>query len=237
MPRGFIVVPGLIDMHVHLREPGQEHKETIATGAGVRRGRRLHRGGLHAQHVAGERQRRASPSFILKKAARGRTSHASIRSAPSRGAARASCSPTSPSCMRQAAAPSPTTAARRDGAADAPGARVRVACSTCRSSTTARTRRSRAMASHTRDSSPRPLGLRGLPAAAERSWSQRDVTLAGLTGGHVHLAHMSARGSLRAVREGKAAGVRGHLRSRSASLRADRRVLSKRRSSTTRTAR
>ena len=32
MKRGWIVAPGLIDMHVHLREPGQEHKETIATG-------------------------------------------------------------------------------------------------------------------------------------------------------------------------------------------------------------
>src|SRR4051812_38134496 len=31
--RGWIVAPGLIDIHVHLREPGQEHKETIATGA------------------------------------------------------------------------------------------------------------------------------------------------------------------------------------------------------------
>ena len=31
-PAGLVVVPGLIDMHVHLREPGQEHKETIATG-------------------------------------------------------------------------------------------------------------------------------------------------------------------------------------------------------------
>ena len=30
--RGWIVVPGLIDVHVHLREPGQEHKETVATG-------------------------------------------------------------------------------------------------------------------------------------------------------------------------------------------------------------
>jgi dihydroorotase len=29
---GLIVAPGFIDMHVHLREPGQEHKETIATG-------------------------------------------------------------------------------------------------------------------------------------------------------------------------------------------------------------
>ncbi len=31
---GWIVAPGLIDIHVHLREPGQEHKETIATGEG-----------------------------------------------------------------------------------------------------------------------------------------------------------------------------------------------------------
>src|SRR5688572_27769517 len=32
IPAGYIVCPGLIDMHVHLREPGQEHKETVATG-------------------------------------------------------------------------------------------------------------------------------------------------------------------------------------------------------------
>src|SRR3954469_21993652 len=30
--RGLIVAPGFIDMHVHLREPGQSHKETIASG-------------------------------------------------------------------------------------------------------------------------------------------------------------------------------------------------------------
>ena len=32
IPAGLVVCPGLIDMHVHLREPGQEHKETVATG-------------------------------------------------------------------------------------------------------------------------------------------------------------------------------------------------------------
>jgi dihydroorotase len=32
MKRGWIIAPGLIDIHVHLREPGQEHKETVATG-------------------------------------------------------------------------------------------------------------------------------------------------------------------------------------------------------------
>ena len=38
------------------------------------------------------------------------------------------------------------------------------------------------------------LGLRGLPGAAETIMVQRDVTLAGLTGGRVHIAHMSAHG-------------------------------------------
>src|SRR6188474_607374 len=33
IPQDFIVCPGFIDMHVHLREPGQEHKETVASGA------------------------------------------------------------------------------------------------------------------------------------------------------------------------------------------------------------
>src|SRR6266850_3546759 len=32
IPGGLVVCPGFIDMHVHLREPGQEHKETVATG-------------------------------------------------------------------------------------------------------------------------------------------------------------------------------------------------------------
>ena len=32
LPSGLVITPGLIDMHVHLREPGQEHKETVATG-------------------------------------------------------------------------------------------------------------------------------------------------------------------------------------------------------------
>ena len=32
VPGGLVVCPGFIDMHVHLREPGQEHKETVATG-------------------------------------------------------------------------------------------------------------------------------------------------------------------------------------------------------------
>jgi dihydroorotase len=51
------------------------------------------------------------------------------------------------------------------------------------------------------------LGLRGIPAAAESIMVERGVSLAELTGGRFHVAHMSVRQSLRAVRDGKARGV------------------------------
>ena len=50
---GQVVCPGLIDLHVHLREPGQTAKETIATGTAAAARGRIYLGGLHAQHVAG----------------------------------------------------------------------------------------------------------------------------------------------------------------------------------------
>jgi dihydroorotase len=52
------------------------------------------------------------------------------------------------------------------------------------------------------------LGLRGIPGAAEALGVERGVLLAELTGSRLHIAHMSARASLRAVRKGKDAGVR-----------------------------
>jgi dihydroorotase len=52
------------------------------------------------------------------------------------------------------------------------------------------------------------LGLRGIPGVAESLMVERDISLAELTGAHVHVAHMSARQSLRAVRSGKERGVR-----------------------------
>jgi dihydroorotase len=51
------------------------------------------------------------------------------------------------------------------------------------------------------------LGLRGIPGIAESLMVERDISVAEMTGGHVHIAHMSARQSLRAVRDGKARGV------------------------------
>jgi dihydroorotase len=52
------------------------------------------------------------------------------------------------------------------------------------------------------------LGLRGIPGEAEGIMVARDVMLASLTGGHVHIAHMSARSSIAAVRAGRDHGIR-----------------------------
>src|SRR6185436_11460890 len=51
------------------------------------------------------------------------------------------------------------------------------------------------------------LGLKGMPRTAEDLIVARDILLAELTGGHVHLAHMSTAGSARLIREAKARGV------------------------------
>jgi dihydroorotase len=52
------------------------------------------------------------------------------------------------------------------------------------------------------------LGLRGIPGACEALGVERGVLLAELTGSHFHVAHMSARASLRAVRKAKEAGIK-----------------------------
>ena len=59
--KGKIVAPGFIDMHVHLREPGFEYKETIATGVRRSGGRRVHRSLLHAEHEPADRRRIGRP--------------------------------------------------------------------------------------------------------------------------------------------------------------------------------
>src|SRR4029079_14956170 len=51
------------------------------------------------------------------------------------------------------------------------------------------------------------LGLRGIPGVAESLMVERDISLAELTNAHVHICHLSARQSLRAVRTGKERGV------------------------------
>jgi len=52
------------------------------------------------------------------------------------------------------------------------------------------------------------LGCLGIPAAAEEAMVARDIVLAEHTGGHLHLAHLSTKGSLRLVKEAKARGIK-----------------------------
>lgn len=52
------------------------------------------------------------------------------------------------------------------------------------------------------------LGLKGIPNAAEDAMTSRDIMLAELTGGHLHVAHVSTRASLELIRQAKARGVR-----------------------------
>ena len=62
------------------------------------------------------------------------------------------------------------------------------------------------------------LGLRGIPGAAEAIMVERDVLLSEVTGAPVHIAHMSARASLRAVRKGKEAATRVTIGGREAAI-------------------
>jgi dihydroorotase len=52
------------------------------------------------------------------------------------------------------------------------------------------------------------LGLRGIPSAAEEVMVARDIAIAKLTGGHLHVAHISSAGAVRLVRDARASGVR-----------------------------
>src|SRR5207302_11463638 len=51
------------------------------------------------------------------------------------------------------------------------------------------------------------LGLKGIPAEAEEIMAIRDILLARRTGGHIHLCHMSTRGSVELIRWGKDRGI------------------------------
>jgi dihydroorotase len=206
LPRSFVVTPGLIDMHVHLREPGQEHKETIATGAAA-----AVAGGFTAvacmPNTDPVNDHASVTEFIVKRAAAAglaRVYPIGAVSVGSRGQAL-----TEIGDLRAAGC----VAISDDGRPVASAILMRRALEYasmfrmpvidhCEDPTLG----SEGVA-HEGAAAAR-LGLRGIPGAAESIMVERDISIAELTGGHVHVAHMSARQSLRAVREGKSRGIR-----------------------------
>jgi len=206
VPVGGIVVPGLIDIHVHLREPGQEHKETVATGTAS-----AVAGGFTAvacmPNTDPVNDHAGITQFILKKAAEAQLARVYPIGAVSLG-----------SKGDQLAELGEQKAAGCVGFSD-DGHPVRTALLMRRALEYAGMLNV-PIIDHCEDPSLKgdgvahegfyasALGLRGIPGVSESLMVERDVSLAELTGAHVHVAHMSARQSIRAVRYGKERGVR-----------------------------
>jgi dihydroorotase len=204
--RGWIVSPGLIDVHVHLREPGQEYKETVATGTAS-----AVAGGFTAvacmPNTEPVNDHAGITEFILKKAAEAQLARVypiGAVSIGSRGEQLAELGEqTTAGCV----------AFTDDGRPVATALLMRRALEYAGMLGVP-------IINHCEDPSLKgdgvahegyfaaQLGLRGIPGQAESIMVERDISLAELAGAHVHIAHMSARQSLRAVRQGKQRGVR-----------------------------
>ena len=206
LAKGWIVAPGLIDVHVHLREPGQEHKETIATGVAA-----AVAGGFTAvacmPNTDPVNDHAGITQFILKRAADANLARVYPIGAVSIG-----------SKGEQLAELGEQKAAGCIGFSD-DGRPVATALLMRRALEYAGML-GVPIVDHCEDPSLKgdgvahegyyasALGLRGIPGVAESLMVERDVSLAELTGSHVHICHTSARQSLRAVRAGKDRGVR-----------------------------
>ncbi|CAN5759247.1 dihydroorotase [soil metagenome] len=206
VPPGGIVAPGLIDIHVHLREPGQEHKETVATGTAA-----AVAGGFTAvacmPNTSPVNDHAGITQFILKKAAEAGLARVYPIGAVSIGQKGDQLA----ELGEQKAAG--CVAFTDDGHPVVTALLMRRALEYAGMLGVP-------IIDHCEDPSLKgdgvahegyfasALGLRGIPGVAESLMVERDVSLAELTGAHVHIAHMSARQSIRAVRAGKERGVR-----------------------------
>src|SRR5246127_1365364 len=203
---GLIVAPGFIDLHAHLREPGQESSETIESGT-----RAAARGGFTAvccmPNTKPVNDSASVTRFILDRAKAG----ASVRVWPigaasvgSKGEAIAEIA-----AMKQAG----VVAVSDDGKPIANARLTRQVMEYCRSLDLP-------VIEHAEDVSlaagavmgegvtSTRLGLSGMPAAAESVCVARDVQLAELTSARLHIAHLSAKASLEQVRWAKSRGLR-----------------------------
>jgi len=203
---GFIVAPGFIDLHVHLREPGQENSETIETGT-----RAAARGGFTVvcsmPNTQPVNDNASITRFIVDRA----KAHGHVRVWPigaasmgSKGEAIAEIA-----AMRDAG----IVAVSDDGKPISSAKLARQIMDYCRTLDLP-------VIEHAEDVSlaagavmregvaSTRLGLPGMPAAAESVCVARDVQVAELTGARLHIAHLSAKASLAQVRFAKQSGLR-----------------------------
>jgi dihydroorotase len=206
MPSGVVICPGLIDMHVHLREPGQEHKETVATGTAA-----AVAGGFTAvacmPNTSPVIDNAGVVAYVLKKAAEANLARVYPVGAVSRGQQGEQLADIAE--MKQAGCVALTddghpvsTAMLMRRALEYAGMFNMPVIEHCEEQSL----KADGVAHEGFHASS--LGLRGIPGEAESIMALRDISLAELTGGAVHVAHMSARQTLDAVRYGKSRGVR-----------------------------
>src|SRR5437867_5056958 len=206
VPSGLVVCPGLIDMHVHLREPGQEHKETVATGTAA-----AVAGGFTAvacmPNTSPVNDNAGVTGYILRKAAEANLARVYPIGAVSRGQLGEQLADIAE--LREAGCVAITddgrpvaTALLMRRALEYAGMFRMPVIEHCEDQTL------KADGVAHEGFHATTLGLRGIPSQAESIMALRDISLAELTGGHVHIAHMSARQTLDAVRTGKSRGVR-----------------------------
>jgi dihydroorotase len=202
---GLLVAPGFIDMHVHLREPGQEHKETIATGCAA-----AVAGGFTSvcpmPNTSPVNDNAAITRYMIEQAER-----AGLANVLPIGAITKSSDGTELAEMGEMKAAG--AVAVSDDGRPVPNAGIM--------------RRAMQYAKdfdlpvidHCEDKSLSSggvmhegkisllLGLKGMPALAEDIDVVRDILLAKETGAHIHIAHVSTKGAIEAVRRAKSEGI------------------------------
>jgi dihydroorotase len=203
--KGLVVAPGLIDLHVHLREPGQSGKETIATGTAA-----AARGGFTSvvcmPNTAPPVDNASAVALIREKAHREGKVNVFVAGAISRNLAGEELAPIG--SLKQAG----VVAITDDGHCVQNNELMRRALEYAQMF-------GLPIMDHCQDYSlvtdgvmhegywSTMLGLRGWPAAGEEMIVSRNIRLAELTGARVHCQHLSSAGSMRLIREAKQRGV------------------------------
>src|SRR5438552_5179544 len=198
---GLIVAPGLIDVHCHLREPGREDVETIATGA-----RAAAAGGFTAvcamPNTDPVTDNHAAVGFIVRQAARAGAARVYPIGAISVGQEGKVLAEFGEMVGAGAVAVSD------DGKPVASAQLMRTALEYARTFKIPGIDHCEEPmlsdgGSMNEGIVSAQLGLKGIPAEAEEIMVIRDILLARLSGGHVHLAHVSTKGSVELIRWGK----------------------------------